>query len=351
MLKMDVPNFQYTYGYGRSYDSYDDLNKKFNWCKTVNNKTNQGFIVMENILNSVNLKTFINDESIDMIDIVKCYLQMFNALNIAQFLYNFSHNYIKLTNIFVRKFDKEIKINVYHNLEIVGELSTKYVPYFTTFDHCTVIVDNTKYARDYIDEKYMSDPDKVHSRSRTNIDNDFRAIIDGLSKSKRDDAKSFGYDLQDVINDGTGFRQPNNPTIRFNGMSYLTIINHIVSNYNIVDPDHIVKYKNYSLSQIHNMIQPKTIKEFVIQLQDNPEHVTDILKTIPTDIFDKTIAQIERDFDKQSLRMDNLKLNRYISDVDNDAHTLSEYMIVPQSFFDKIEAIYRKILFSEKIYK
>lgn len=114
-----VPNFAYTYYYGVA-----TLPNKFNDKIIVNHDKNiiswneenknliqpvGSYIIIENVINSVELHHFISNEIIPLEDIIKCYLQIFNALHTAYEMFNYTHCDLHIGNILVRKFKNSCK--------------------------------------------------------------------------------------------------------------------------------------------------------------------------------------------------------------------------------------------------
>lgn len=146
-----IPNFAYTYGYGTCYIPLDingellsDGNNLKNWCD--NGKDKGSFLVMENANPSVSLHEFLRIKDLSIIDLQKVYLQIFNALNVAYQLYQYTHQDLHSTNILIRSFNKDIKINIYgDNMKIIGELTTKYVPYIIDYGRNSALINKKEY--------------------------------------------------------------------------------------------------------------------------------------------------------------------------------------------------------------
>lgn len=207
-----IPNFAYTYGYVRFNNEHAKFNNKYT---KFNNKTEDDFLIVENILNSSKLYVFVDNNDIDILNIYKCYVQIFNALNVAYQLYEYTHGDLNYGNILVRKFDKDVKVNIYgDNMEIIGELTTQYVPYII----------------DYGDSKIFS----------KSIKNDIESI----------------YQIRDIKrNDFNSFIKKYRNYVKTHNRSYTDIIYYMIDQYNIpIDYTKEVKYINYSFDQFKEII-------------------------------------------------------------------------------------------------
>lgn len=220
-----IPNFAYTYGYGKIY-----LNSQKYGNKISDEKE---FLVLENVLNSVTLFNFMSDKNIDILDIQKCYVQIFNALNVAEQLYKYIHNDLNYTNIMIRKFNKDIKINIYgDNMKIIGELTTRYVPYIIDY--------GLNLFNSNVGSKY-----------------DLMALYEGAQESKRKDVVNFVDNYWNFININYNilkyFELENDE--RDPGVSYTKINEYLIKTYNIIiNYQHSTKYIKYSLDQFKEMV-------------------------------------------------------------------------------------------------
>lgn len=141
-----VPNFAYTYSYGMATLPLDDkimIDKDKNvlsWNINDKNSCMRSYIVMENVVNSIELYEFINNDNINYKDIVICYLQLFNALRVAYDMFNYIHCDLHPDNILVRKFSEPVRVPIRN-----GEIYTKYVPYIIDYGRNIVLYDREKY--------------------------------------------------------------------------------------------------------------------------------------------------------------------------------------------------------------
>lgn len=104
------------------------------------------FLANETVLNSTHLTDFLENNEINIVDIQKVYIQIFNALNVAYKLFKYKNQDLHTSNILVREFESNIKINIYDdNMKIIGQLSSKYVPYIIDYGANVALIDNVVY--------------------------------------------------------------------------------------------------------------------------------------------------------------------------------------------------------------
>lgn len=138
--------------------------------------------------------------------------------------YNYSHEDLHFYNILIRKFEKDININIYDNdINVIGELKTKYIPYIIDYGSNMILNVNKKYHLQDL-EFFRED---VLSFTRPDVKklfNNFSNLLDSI-------------------------------TVKNNSIIYSILIKSIIELYNIpIDESHFNKYVEYTLDQFKTMV-------------------------------------------------------------------------------------------------
>lgn len=143
-----VPNFAFCYGYGTCSSAITNGKNVTSWCESKTTHPSS-FLILENVVNSMSFADFIKSNRATPDIIVKCFLQLFNALNVAKFKYGYVHHDLHGGNVLIRRFDQEIEVNMYksngYNLIKIGTLKSKYVPYIIDYGFNSTIIDGVRF--------------------------------------------------------------------------------------------------------------------------------------------------------------------------------------------------------------
>lgn len=139
LVRQYIPNFMYVYGYTQcSRIIVDETNKEIkSWCNYQGLESS--YLIVENIRNSVQMYNFVIDPTVDANQLTCVLYQIFNALSIANNLYDYVHNDLHGDNVLVRSYfskdsNKYLSIPIYdEKMKIKGYVLSQYVPYIIDY--------------------------------------------------------------------------------------------------------------------------------------------------------------------------------------------------------------------------
>lgn len=155
VLRKYVPNFMYVYGITKCSPLVLNDTKPVSWC-TYNDDNDTSYLILENVVNSVSLTSFVKQKDILAKDIIVIFIQIINALNVAYNMYGFTHYDLHSGNVLIKKFSSDLAIPYYNNnMEIIGYISTQYVPVIIDYGSSRMTLNNNSLNLGHLgNEKY-----------------------------------------------------------------------------------------------------------------------------------------------------------------------------------------------------
>lgn len=148
-LRRMLPNYMYVYGYTKCSPPVFDNKTPITWCSTSTPAIT--YLILENIRNAIPIGEFCNEVSSER-DFLNVFMQLLNALNLANKKYGYTHYDLHDRNVMVRTFEKEIAIPFLNmDLTVVGYIKTKYVPYLIDYGQSYIKIDG--YGFGYYDNR------------------------------------------------------------------------------------------------------------------------------------------------------------------------------------------------------
>lgn len=162
-LRKYTPCFMYTYGISKCSTVISRGKEIVNWCNPSSYGKGVNYLVLENIRNAKSANDFFTDICygqiiITMEEVVNLLLLLFNGLQLAYNKLRFIHTDLHGDNVMIRTYDQPIAVPFYDNdNNVIGYISTKYVPYVIDFGRATITVDQIKFPYYYSSQDMQRD--------------------------------------------------------------------------------------------------------------------------------------------------------------------------------------------------
>lgn len=142
-LRAWVPNFMYVYGYAQCSPAVLENKELVTWCSS--NTPAVSSLISENIINAMPLGDFVKHATVTEQNLLAVYLQLFNALNVANKAYGYTHYDLHAGNVMVRDFGKLVAVPYYATNAVtegpVGYIISQYIPYIIDYGYNRIQID------------------------------------------------------------------------------------------------------------------------------------------------------------------------------------------------------------------
>lgn len=153
-LRRIIPNFMYTYGYLRCSTAQLVKEEPATWCN-IPNGIDISYTILENIRGATTLRKLVSESSLSPSEFVSIMYQLFNALNVANKIWDFTHYDLHDNNVLVRKLSKPIALPYYGTQDKVTRwILSSYVPFVIDYGVSWVTINGVG----------LGDPTQDHGR-------------------------------------------------------------------------------------------------------------------------------------------------------------------------------------------
>jgi hypothetical protein len=139
-LRRIIPNFMYTYGYLRCSVAQLVQNEPATWCN-IPDGVDVSYTIIENIRDGVTLSRLISNSSVSPSEFISIMYQIFNALNVAYKIWDFTHYDLHSYNVLVRRLSKPIALPYYGTEDKVTRwIISSYIPFIIDYGDAWVSI-------------------------------------------------------------------------------------------------------------------------------------------------------------------------------------------------------------------
>lgn len=152
-LRRFVPNFMYVYGYTKCSPVFFS-DKIESWCDS--STPSVSYLISENTRDSIPIGDWIIEADYNSFIVV--FLQLINALKIANKNYGFVNYNLTSSNIVVRTFNEEdgIVVPIYNFGDGIKNIITKHIPYITDYEFSEFYVGPRLFRNEAVSAQYPS---------------------------------------------------------------------------------------------------------------------------------------------------------------------------------------------------
>lgn len=155
-LRRIIPNFMYTYGYLRCSAAQLVNKEPATWCN-IPDGIDVSYTILENIRDATTLRKIVHDPNLTPSEFLAIMYQLFNALNVAYKIWDFTHYDLHDNNVLIRKLSKPIALPYYGTQDKVTRwILSSYVPFIIDYGDCWVTINGVG----------LGDPDQKFGRVR-----------------------------------------------------------------------------------------------------------------------------------------------------------------------------------------
>lgn len=133
-LRKYVPNFMYVYSYSKCSHMVIDDKKVINWCNNGSTE-NTSYLVSELISNSMPLSEIITTDTFSPRGMIKTFVQLINALSVAEITFGYTHYDLHSDNVLVSTFKSKVDVPIYidKDPDNAKYIDSKHIPFIIDY--------------------------------------------------------------------------------------------------------------------------------------------------------------------------------------------------------------------------